>query len=96
MKIGDITMQNVVHYIKLDEGDYEVTELQAIMDAASAFIISYTGLTKEEMNMLDDLYIAYMVLCQDMWDNRTYSVDNNNVNRVVDAILGIHCKNLVI
>ena len=31
-----------------------------------------------------------MVLCQDMYDNRSMYVDKNNMNKVVEAVLGMH------
>lgn len=43
----------------------------------------------------EDLYIAYMVLCQDMHDNRSMYVDSNNANKVVDSILSLHVRNLL-
>jgi hypothetical protein len=30
-----------------------------------------------------------------MWDNRTLYVDNANLNKVVDVILGMHCVNFL-
>ena len=42
-----------------------------------------------------DFYVAYMVLCQDMYDTRTMYVENTNVNKVVEAVLSMHCTNLL-
>ena len=42
-----------------------------------------------------DITIAVYVLCQDMFDNRAYYVDSSNVNKVVEAILGLHSVNLL-
>jgi hypothetical protein len=49
-----------------------------------------TGLDAHE-----DIVLAIYVLCQDMYDTRSYYVDKTNVNRVVEAILGMHCLNLL-
>lgn len=93
MKVSEIEVEHVVQYIKLDE--YDEDELQAILDAAKAFIQSYTGLSKDEVDQHEDFYIVVMILCQDMHDNRCIYVDKNNLNKVVDTILGMHCVNLL-
>lgn len=93
MKVSEIEVEHVAQYIKLDE--YNEDELQAILDAAKAFIQSYTGLSKDEVDQHEDFYIVVMILCQDMYDNRCIYVDKNNLNKVVDTILGMHCVNLL-
>lgn len=50
---------------------------------------------KAGVDAFEDFVIAVYVLCQDMYDNRAMYVDSNNVNRVVDTILGMHCVNLL-
>ena len=93
MKVSEIEVEHVAQYIKLDE--YDEDELQAILDTAKAFIQSYTGLSKDEVDQHEDFYIVVMILCQDMHDNRCIYVDKNNLNKVVDTILGMHCVNLL-
>lgn len=93
MKVSEIEVEHVAQYIKLDE--YDEDELQAILDSAKAFVQSYTGLSKDEVDQHEDFYIVVMILCQDMHDNRCIYVDKNNLNKVVDTILGMHCVNLL-
>lgn len=50
---------------------------------------------KESLDDHEDFFIVIMVLCQDMYDNRSLYVDKSNVNKVVDSILYMHCKNLI-
>lgn len=50
---------------------------------------------KAGIDAYEDLYIAYMVLCQDMHDNRSMYVDSSNANKAVDSILSLHVRNLV-
>ena len=95
MKISEITEIDVANYLKLDDGQYEKKELQAAMAAAEEYILDYTGLTKEEADKKEKFWIAYMALCQDMIDNRSYYVGKNQTNKVVDSILGMHCINLL-
>lgn|GEM_PF-604725 len=42
-----------------------------------------------------DFVIVVYILVQDMYDNRAFYVDKNNLNRVVDTILGMHSINLL-
>jgi hypothetical protein len=42
-----------------------------------------------------DFVIVVYVLVQDMYDNRTLYVDKNNLNKVVETILGMHSINLL-
>ncbi len=92
----------MARYLRLESGEYDSQELAAIMRAAESFIQRYTGIpsagTTESETTLDDyedFYIAYMVLCQDMHDNRALTVENSAVNRVVESVLGLHARNLL-
>lgn len=100
MKVSEISVTNVADYLKLNTGDYSVGELQAILTASKTYISQYTGIPIEstESKTLDDyedFYIAVMVLCQDMHDNRSLYVDNKSLNKVVSTILDMHCTNLL-
>jgi len=100
MKLSEITAKDVAGHLKLDEDEFEDFEdmegkLRPVMAAANGFILGYTGLSQEQADGKEDLYIAFMVLCQDMYDNRAYYVDKNNVNKVVETILGMHSINLL-
>ena len=88
MKMSDITVANVAEYLRLDE--YTESFIQTLLDTAKSFVLDYTGLTAEEADTKENLWIAIMVLCQDMNDNRSMYVDKNNVNKVVEAVLGMH------
>ena len=55
----------------------------------------YTGLDETAIDTHEDITIAVLVLVSDMYDNRQMTVDKNNVNRVVDTILGMYCENLL-
>lgn len=47
------------------------------------------------IDAFEDFYIVIMILCQDMYDNRSMYVEKSNLNKVVDTILGMHCRNLL-
>lgn len=100
MRISEITEADVAGFLRLEDGDYDSGQVAAIMPAAEAYISSYTGIPAiaEEGETLDDhedLWLAYMALCQDMYDNRSFAVEKDKVNPVVDAILGMHTRNLL-
>ena len=92
MKVSEITVQNVADFLRLDETDQILVPM---MTAAKQFIMDYTGLSEEELDEHEDFYIAFMVLVQDMYDNRSMYVEKVNVNHVVDSILFRHRTNFV-
>ena len=98
MVVSDITVKNLADYLKLDYNslsEEEVLELAAFLNAAETFIVDYTGLTLSQIDEHESLTVAIYVLVQDMYDNRTYYVDKNNLNRVVSMILDMHSINLL-
>lgn len=95
-KVSDITYQDIAKYIRLDEiTQDDQNTLNALINVSKSFIAGYTGLTPEQMDTHTDFVIVVFILCQDMWDNRTLYVDNANLNRVVETILGMHSVNLL-
>jgi hypothetical protein len=102
MKISEIQTSDVAEYLRIESGQYEPTVLAAIMVAAEKFIADYTGIpatsvdpAADTLDKHEDFYPVYMILCQDMHDNRSLYVDKNNINRVFESILGAHCVNLL-
>lgn len=97
MKISEITVNDVADFLKLEE--YKEKELEMVMEAAKSYISGYTGIPAEQTEgetCLDDceeFCIVLMVLCQDMYDNRSFTVEKTNVNRVVQSILDLHSRN---
>ena len=69
--------------------------LQNLLNVAKKFIENYTGRTETELDSYQDFVIVVLVLVQDMYDNRTMYVDSNNLNTVVETILGMHSTNLL-
>lgn len=93
MLISDITVKDVANFLRLD--DHKDPLLIPMMEAAQAYIIGYTGMDEAELDTHDDLWLAYMVLVQDMYDNRAMYVEKDSVNKVVDSILFRHRKNFL-
>ena len=79
-------------YLRLEDDE---SSLEFICAAARSFIRAYTGLTEAQMDEHDDLAVATLVLCADMYDNRQMAVQNDRVNPVIERILSAHSVNLL-
>lgn len=99
-KVSELTALDVAKYIRLDEmsADDEA-QIETFLDVAKNYISSYTGVPQISNNTDDDtldsypdFVIAALVLCQDMYDNRTLYTDKNNVNKTVETILNMHTR----
>lgn len=98
MKVSEITNKELVTYLKLDPEVLtveEVEEIDQFLDIAKKYIMSYTGLTTTEVDSHEDFIIVVYVLVEDMYDNRVMYVDKNNMNKVIESILGMHAINLL-
>lgn len=93
-KVSDITYEDIADYIRLSEvTESDQSLLNALIEIAKTYILGYTGV--DDIDAYPDFVIVVFVLCQDMYDNRTMYVDNANLNRVVETILGMHSINLL-
>ena len=95
-KVSDITAESVADYLRLDEiTDSEINTLTMLISIATSFIKSYTGLDDVEVDKYPEFVIVVLILCQDMWDNRTMYVDSKDLNNTVQSILAMHSVNLL-
>ena len=95
-KVSNITASDLAEYLRLvDPSVDDLTTLSSLQGVAETYISQYTGKTIEELDDYRDIVIAVLVLVQDMWDNRALYVDESNVNKVVESILGLHSGNLL-
>ena len=95
-KVSEITYEDVANYLRLSEvSESDQNTLNNLINISKAFIQGYTGHTLSDLDNYNDFVIVVLVLCQDMWDNRSYYVDNENLNNVVQSILGMHSINLL-
>ena len=95
-KINDITYEDIANYIRLSE----VTEddqnyLTMLINISKDYISKYTGISVANLDNYADMIIVVFVLCQDMYDTRAMYVENTNLNKVVETILGMHQNNLL-
>ena len=94
MKISEITINEVKNYLHVyhTEDDPLIT---AILIAAKAYVKNYTGLAEDNLDISEDLSMAVFILSAELYDNRAYTMDSNNVNPVIQAILNMHSVNLL-
>ncbi|WP_347005146.1 head-tail connector protein [Enterocloster clostridioformis] len=98
MKVSEITLKDICRQIRTEEAyltDGDRQYLEILLSAAMDYVKGYTGLDEAAIDTHEDITIAVLVLVSDMYDNRQMTVDKNNVNRVVDTILGMYCVNLL-
>lgn len=96
-KISDITYQDLADYLRICDtltAD-DINTLNTLLTVAKVYVGEYTGRTIQELDDYKDIIIVILILVQDMWDNRTLYVDNNNSNKVVESILNLHQVNLL-
>ena len=95
-KVSDITVTDVTDYLRISEvTDEDTSLLTTALNVAKEFVKSYTGLDDAGMDAHEDLVIVIYVLCQSMYDDRTYYVGKSNINNVVESILNLHCTNFM-
>ena len=94
MKVSEVTIDDLKEYANV-EHDYDDNIFNNILLAAKSYIKGYTGLNDEQIDNKEDLTIALMVLCNERYDNRVFSVENNKANTVITNILDMHSVNLL-
>lgn len=95
MKISEVTLDKVKNHchVYIDDDDNYLKDI--VLPAAKSFIKNYTGLTDETVDTKEDLTIALLVLCSDMYDNRHFVINASNINPIAKSILGMHSVNLL-
>lgn len=91
MKLREVTEEDVMRFGRIEEEDRRL--IPAIMSAARSYVLGYTGLSLEETDPYEDITLAYLVLCCEMYDNRNLTVENEKVNPYVKSVLAMHAVN---
>lgn len=95
-KVSDIAVSDIQNYLRISElTGADEKYLETIKNVAIDFIKNNTGVDDDTIDQYADFIIVVYVLCQDMYDTRSYYVDGNNVNKVVQTILDMHSRNLL-
>lgn len=100
MKISELTPEDVARYLRIDwdtARDDDQKELTAFLEAAKAFVVGYIGKDAEACDAWEDMTIAVLLLCQDMYDNRSAAVTRESAaqNPALMRLLGLHDYNLI-
>ena len=95
-KFTEIATSDLVNYLRLVETTQaDLTLLSTILEAAKSFVLTYTGRTEAVADTFPEFTIAVFVISEDMYDKRTYIVDSDTSNKIVDSILGSRSVNLL-
>lgn len=96
LKVSDVTSADLAAFLRVCEvTPYEDGYLSTLIGAATTYMCKYTGLTTAQLDESQDFVPVLLVLCQDMYDNRTLYVDSANVSRMVQSTLDMHSVNLL-
>ena len=95
-KISEITIDDLVDYLRLPDVDSAQLQLLTTIKAAAInYIIGVTSLKLEDLDNYPDMTIALYALVQDMYDNRAIYVDKANISDTVSTILNMYRTNLL-
>ncbi len=98
-KVSDITYLDVGDYLRLTEDllndPNNIAFITSSISIAKAYISNYTGIDEANLDNYGDLPLVVLALGQDMYDNRSLYVENTNLNKMVETILGLHQTNLL-
>lgn len=100
MKISELTTQTVAQYLRLDWDVLrkpDTDELEGFLQAAKDFVAGYVGKTLAECDAWQDLTIAVLMICEDMYDNRSTAVTRESAaqNPALLRLLSLHDYNLL-
>lgn len=95
-KVSDISPLDLAEFLRIaDPSENDLQLLEVLLNSAVNYVKNYTGLNATGVDSIVEFIDVVFILVQDMYDNRTLYVDNQNVNKVVDSILGMHSINLL-
>lgn len=97
MKISEVDLNTIKAYCRV-ETTVEDDIFTAIREAAVQFIQSQTGMDAAQCDEKEDLTIALLMLCADLYDNRNYtnfSSKEMQVNPAAKAIIDQYCLHLL-
>lgn len=94
MKLSELQADDVLRYGRFEQTADDISP-DELLAAAKSFAIGYTGLSLDELDQYEDVTIAVLALCVDLYENRTMSIEEGNLNRTVSSILSMHCRNFL-
>ena len=95
-KFSEIAVTDLEAYLRIIEAtEAELALLGTILEAAKSFVLTYTGRTAADADLYPEFTVAVYTLAEDMFDKRTYVVNSDLSNKIVDSILGARSVNLL-
>lgn len=89
MKVKDIDINFLKNYLRVDNDEDDFL-LLSLIEASRTYIKSITGQDDTYIDSKDDITIALLSLCAEMYENREYTVKSANVNKIVKTILNMN------
>jgi uncharacterized phage protein (predicted DNA packaging) len=93
-----ISVDDVIEYLRISAEDLDESQrslLGTMLEAAKNYVLHYTGRLLEYADSVPEFTIAVYAICSDMYDKRTYQVDEKSSNKIVDSILDSRSVNLL-
>ena len=94
MKFSEIYVDSLKDYLHIDFDDDD-NSLDLILKSVKAYVRSYTSLNDEKLDEYEDIAIAVLVLCNELYENKKYTINYGKENPIVKSILNLHCHNLL-
>lgn len=88
----DLNIEFVKQYLKVDFPDDDLL-IDTIIKGTKSYIISYTGLKKDEADKIEELKFAALLLIEQMYSNRSALVETDKINFALTTILDMHARN---
>lgn len=96
MKISEVTANDLREYAREYNTDSEtMKQFEQNLIIGKGFIKEYTGLTEAQMDEIPDLVAVLKVISNEMYDNRTFTVDTDTLNPFAKTVLDMHSVNLL-
>ena len=91
MVVSDLTVAIMKNYLRIDaDNTTDDSLLGYILAAAIQYCKSYTGLTDEEIDLHEDIPLAVLALCADMYELRQATTTALQVSPTTLQILSQH------
>lgn len=87
-------LDSLKNYLRINFTDDDEF-LTNIIPIAKSYILNYTGLTEVEASSIKELEICKLMLCSEMYENRSIVIKDTEINPVFKMLLDIHCNNFM-
>jgi len=95
VKVSELTTAIIKDFCGISDTDSDDI-IAVLIPSAKAYIKDYTGLTDEQIDEHEDITYACMVLVNDMFTQRDYTLSlHKQVSPTVKSILSMHALNHV-